>query len=323
MSAPTSRRRPLLLVLVLLVLLALGVAGLTGLVGRTGLGGGESERSTPAPTAPTPTAPTPTAPTPTEPAPTAPTPTATVDGDTFTLASFNVLGASHTGPTGKAAELASGVERIPATVELLARHGVDVVGLQEFQGSQFRAFRELAGSTYATYSDRDDTENAIAWSRDRFVLVSGRTFGVPYFQGRERRMPVVRLRDRVSDRELYVVNVHNPADTRQYARQAGNRTAAVEREVALLRRLARTGTPVLLTGDMNDKQGVFCALTAGGLMVAANGGQAEPRCRLPADAGIDWIFGHGDLRFEDYRVDRSPRRDGTSDHPIVVTRVRF
>ncbi len=90
-----------------------------------------------------------------------------------------------------------------------------------------------------------------------------------------------------------------------------------------MRRLGGTGLPVFLTGDMNDKQGVFCALTADGLTVAANGGQAAPGCRLPADAGIDWIFGRGEFRFEDYRVDRSPRRTGVSDHPIVVTRVRF
>jgi hypothetical protein len=251
-----------------------------------------------------------------------PTPTPSPASDSFVLATFNTLGSSHTAPSGKAPELASGAQRTPGMIGYLTRHDVDVVGLQEFQGPQFRAFKRLAGSTYSVWSARDDTENAIAWRRDRWQLVSGRTFAVPYFGGHDRQMPVVRLRDRTTGREAVFVNVHNPADTRQFHAQGAFRTAAVAREAALLRRLVRQGHPVFLTGDMNDDRGVFCGLTAHGLMVSASGGRAAP-CRPPADSGIDWIFGRGGFTFTDYTRDRRPRHDGTSDHPIVTTRVVF
>src|SRR4051794_10092500 len=63
----------------------------------------------------------------------------------FTLATFNVLGSTHTGPGGKAARLGSGPQRIHGVVDLLDQYGVDVVGLQEFQSPQARAFLGLAG----------------------------------------------------------------------------------------------------------------------------------------------------------------------------------
>ena len=249
-------------------------------------------------------------------------PSASTPADSFVLATFNTLGSSHTSASGKEPELASGADRTPGMIGYLTRHHVDVVGLQEFQGPQSRAFRRLAGSTYGVWSASNDTENAIAWRKDRWELVSGRTFAVPYFGGHTRRMPIVHLRDRTSGRQVVFVNVHNPADTRQFHAQGAFRSAAVAREIALLRQLQRQGHPVFLTGDLNDKHDAFCGLTAHGLMVSASGGRTSP-CRPPAGSGIDWIFGRGGFTFTDFTRDRRPRADGTSDHPIVTTRVVF
>jgi endonuclease/exonuclease/phosphatase family metal-dependent hydrolase len=243
---------------------------------------------------------------------------------TFVVATFNVLGNSHTSATGKDPGLASGAARTPAVVRLLEEHHVDLVGLQELQRPQADAFRRLTAGTWDVFSDPADTENSVAWRRDRWLLVSARTFPVPYFSGRPKPMPLVRLRDRVTGRELYVLDVHNPADhTRYFRHQSGYRAVAVRREVALVRRLATPRVPVLLLGDMNDRSRIFCPLTRHGLMTSASGGDPGPPCRPRADAGIDWVFGTLGLRFSDYLVDRSPRHDGTSDHPIVVTRAGF
>jgi endonuclease/exonuclease/phosphatase family metal-dependent hydrolase len=236
----------------------------------------------------------------------------------FTLASFNTLGSNHTSASGKEPELASGPQRTPGAIALLESYGVDVAGLQEFQTPQFKAFTSTVGDTWATWSAPGDTENSIVWRRSRFELVSTRLLPVPYFGGHDRQMPVVRLRDRQTGREYVFVNVHNPADTRRFPRQAAFRAAALTRERAFLEHLD-AGVPVLLTGDMNDTHDVYCVLTAGGLVEAAGGGGRG--CHPPADHGIDWIFGSGSVTFSDYVVDRSPRRDGTSDHPIVVTTV--
>jgi hypothetical protein len=137
------------------------------------------------------------------------------------VATFNVLGNSHTGPGGKAAGMASGPVRIRGAVQLLDRYGVDVVGLQEFQRPQTVAFTRLAGSTYALWSAPGDTENAIAYLRDRWSLVGAQTVAIPYFNGHTRRMPVVRLADRSSGAQVTFINVHTPADTRRYRHQAG------------------------------------------------------------------------------------------------------
>lgn len=242
--------------------------------------------------------------------------------DGFTLATFNTLGNSHTAAGGKAPDLASGAVRTRGVIELLDKYGVDVVGLQEFQASQSRAFVALGGDKYATYSAPGDTENAIAWRRDRWQFVSSRTFAVPYFDGHERQMPIVRLRDRSTGQEAVFVNVHNPADTRAYPRQAGWRAAAVRREVNLVRSLSAVGDPVFLTGDMNDRRDVYCAMTADGRMGSASGDGTGTRCQPRVNSGIDWIFGPDSIRFTDYTADRAPVRDGISDHPFVVSRVR-
>jgi endonuclease/exonuclease/phosphatase family metal-dependent hydrolase len=241
----------------------------------------------------------------------------------FTLATFNVLGGSHTGGRGNEPRMAPGRVRIRGVVRLLEKYGVDVVGLQELQPPQRRAFATATAGRFVTWSPPRDTDNSLAWRRDRWDPVSTGVVPVPYFEGRPRLMPVVRLRDRVTGRESVFVNVHNPADTRDFPHQGHWRAVALAREVALVRRLrSTTGTPVFVTGDMNDHRTVFCRLTASGLTSASNGGSSRHGCHPPRRAGIDWIFGTADTGFSDHTEDRSALVRATSDHPFVVTRAR-
>lgn len=208
------------------------------------------------------------------------------------------------------------------SLALLEKYDVDVVGLQELQSSQHAALLDLAGDRYETFHAPGDTENAVAWNRNRFTLDSATAVAVPYCEGHERRMPVVTLKDRYTGQQAVFVNVHNPADTQQYPHQGRWRALAVAREVDLVRQVSESGDPVFLTDDMNDRHDVFCAMTAGSLSASASGVTTGSGCAPPSGAGIDWIFGRNGILFTDYTVDRAPLRHGTSDRPFVVTRVR-
>jgi endonuclease/exonuclease/phosphatase (EEP) superfamily protein YafD len=230
------------------------------------------------------------------------------------------LGDSHTRPGGNKPWMASGTARTAGVVAMLEKYGVDVVGLQEFQRPQYRSFQRRVGGAYVLWSAPGDTENAIAWRRDRFRLVTARTLSIPYFDGHHRRMPVLRLLDRRTRQTLVALNVHNPADTRQYHHQAHWRAVAVGLERALVQQVSGGDEPVLVTGDMNDHHDVFCRLTTGGLMTSAKSGSTSAGCHPPPHPEIDWIFGSSGIAFSDYTRERGGLVRRTTDHPFVVAR---
>ena len=238
----------------------------------------------------------------------------------FVMASFNVLGHSHTQPGGHHPAWASGAARMKGAITLLDRYAVEVVGLQELQRSQRRALTQIAGDRYAVYSPPGDTDNSIAWRRDRWAFVSADTVPIPYFHGNRRDMPVVRLRSLASGGEAIFMNVHNPANVRGNA--ARFRREAIRRELAVMRSLSsRYDAPAFLTGDFNERGGAFCALTAGGTLTASAGGSHAGRCVPPRRSGIDWIFGTNRATWTGHSVVQTPKRSAISDHPLVVARV--
>ena len=241
------------------------------------------------------------------------------------VATFNTLGASHTTASGKRPTMASGATRTRWALRLLDAYAVDVVGLQEFQAPQRRAFHLYGRGTYATWSPAGDTENSVAWRRSTIELLSASTVGIPYFNGHQRRMPVVRLRVRATGQEFYLANFHNPADTSRFPHQARWRAEATAREVRLVASLGRSQrVPILVTGDMNERASIFCRFTASGQMTAAAGGSHQGSCQPPQRPGIDWIFGSTrGVRFSSYTVDNSRLVDKTTDHPLVLTRAEL
>jgi endonuclease/exonuclease/phosphatase family metal-dependent hydrolase len=240
-------------------------------------------------------------------------------GARFTVASFNVLGNSHTAPGGKRSSMASGRVRIRWALDLLERADVEVAGLQELQRVQAERFRSLTGGRWELWHAPGDTDNAVAWRTDRWVPVERRLTPIPYFGGRIRQMPVIRLRHRATGAQIWVISVHNPADTRFSPHNAEHRRDAVTREVRLVRTLlAATNVPVILTGDLNERETAFCRLTANGALTAAPGGSHNGgRCQPPAFRGIDWVFGTRHLTWSGWTVNRSPAVRRTSDHPLV------
>jgi hypothetical protein len=240
----------------------------------------------------------------------------------LTIASFNVLGSSHTrGADG----YASGVRRTQGVVRLLAKHDVEVVGLQEMQSDQMRSFQRRTGGAYAMYpgfsGEREiDGENSLAWDRSTWEAVEKRTFTIPYFHGNRRTMPLVKLRNQKTGMTAWFANVHNPASTREHGGSARWRARAIRAEARLARRLHDTGVPVFLTGDMNEREQAFCPLTGSAPLQAARGGShTDGTCRAGDPKYVDWAFGSKQLDFSDYVEDRGAVNKRTSDHPIVVS----
>ena len=239
----------------------------------------------------------------------------------LTIASFNVLGSSHTRGGGR---YASGVARTAGVVKLLQRHHVQVVGLQEMQADQMRSFQSRTRGTYDVYpglggAREIDGENSVAWDRTAWQAVQKRTFEIPYFDGNRRAMPLVKLRNLRTGMTAWFANVHNPATNREHPGQDGWRRKAIAAEARLARRLDATGVPVFLTGDMNEREQAFCPLTGRAPLRAARGGSNQGGvCRAQNPRYVDWVFGSRKLTFDGYVEDRGALDKRTSDHPIVL-----
>ncbi len=240
----------------------------------------------------------------------------------FTVASFNLLGSSHTKSGGHSPGLASGPQRISGALRLMDQHGISVVGLQEFQPDQRATFQRQA-TGWAMYPGlslgRRAGENSVAWRSDTWELVKPALVDIPYFKGRIRPMPYVLLRHTQTGVLAYFSTFHNPANI------GGNmqrwRNEATRRQINLFRQLEAQGIPQFVTGDMNERDEYFCKVTGATPLVAAAGGSNSGRCAPPRPTQIDWIFGSPQVVFSRYVVDRSPLVRRTSDHPVVAATV--
>ena len=247
------------------------------------------------------------------------TPT-TVPAAVFKVASFNVLGASHTGRHGNKPGFRTYGARMAGAVGLLRAFDVDVVGFQEFEAPQLAAFNHRTGGRYGVYPalrlGRNSVRNSIAWRQSEWRLVSANSISIPYFHGHRVRMPYILLQHIASGRKVWFINIHNPATTPRHGNNQRWRTMGTNLEIALVNRLhAQTGYPVIMTGDFNERGEAFCPVTSRTPMHAAAGGSTGGRCIPPGDARIDWIFGTPEIAFANYGF----RHSRASDHPIVVS----
>ena len=223
----------------------------------------------------------------------------------FRVGSFNVLGSQHTdanGPRKKNFSPAS--VRTARTADLVAKHGVDILGTQELQDDQLRGLQARTGmAAYPGFAwGTKETDNSILWDPGVFEMVSGSKFTIT-FVDRPRPQPIVRLRHLATGRELYVVNTHpSPGDGR-YLTQRRNAQATL---VSVVNNLRSTGLPVLVTGDMNDRGEFYCRVVPQTGMVASNGGSYGGGCSPPPQPmPVDWVVGRG-VSWSGYWRDTSP-----------------
>lgn len=237
---------------------------------------------------------------------------------TFRVATFNVLGDSHTGPGGNKPGYPDASARMNMAIGILRSNAVDVVGFQEFESSQYHMFTARAGE-YATYPGLSEGDKSvrfnIAWRSSMWSLVEAHTLPVPYAGGNRIGMPVVLLENTETGRRAWFANFHNPADTPSLGSNARWRAIGSDLEVNHLTELHRlTGHPVVVTGDFNERDEIFCKFTAGGVFIAAAGGSNSGSCVPPPRMGVDWVFGSDGVAFDGYAV------SGTglaSDHDLV------
>lgn len=236
---------------------------------------------------------------------------------TFQVATFNVLGSSHTAPDGDRPTFRSGTSRMYGQVDLLRSAGIDVVGFQEFQAPQNSTFVSLTGwEVYPGFQlERSSQANSIAWDPAQWELLEAHTLAVPYFFGNLVDMPYVLLRNRETRLKVWFFNTHNPAD--KFGSAQRYRDRAVQLQAGLAQELVATGHPVIYTGDMNDRARYFCSMTAASPMQAANGGSTGSSCSPPAEMDVDWIMGSLDVEFSGFFKSRYPVERRLSDHPFI------
>lgn len=246
-----------------------------------------------------------------------------IPGTRFRISSFNVLGASHTDARNARRGFESSSKRIVGAVKLLNDRDVDLVGFQELQPVQFERFKELTGRQFGAYPGRRLSpaamHNSIAWRRDTWELVEARTIPVPYFNGNLISKPYVLLRNLRSGQLVWVLNTHNPADTHGHAEKWRDR--ARELQIALVNELraADPEVPVLVTGDMNEREDYFCPVVAETGLLAANGGYADATgCTPPPRMRVDWVFGTKDVTFSNYLDLDGGLVDRVTDHPMII-----
>ena len=235
----------------------------------------------------------------------------------FRVASLNVLGASHTGVGGRPG-FPGASTRMDMAIAALRNNAIDVVGLQEFESSQYGMFTARAGE-YSLYpglslGDKSVRFN-IAWRSSMWKMVEAHTLSIPYAGGSRIEMPVVLLESIATGRRAWFANFHNPADTPNLGNNARWRSEAAGIEISHLTELRATGGyPVISTGDYNERAEIFCRFTAGGVFSAAAGGSTGGSCSPPSGMQVDWIFGSTGVSFADYRVTDIGR---ATDHNLV------
>jgi endonuclease/exonuclease/phosphatase family metal-dependent hydrolase len=232
------------------------------------------------------------------------------------IGTFNVLGSQHTAPGGDRSRYPAASVRSRGAARLIAAHRVAVLGTQELQPDQLAALRSRTGM--AAWPGRrwgsKETDNSVLYNAHRFKLVNGSRFVIP-FMGHPRPQPILRLKDRSSGRQFYVVNTHPSAGGGRYAteRRRGQRVL-----VSVVKRLRATGRPVLVTGDMNDREKFYCHVAPAARLVAANGGSYAHGCRPPqSPIPVDWVLGSKRTGWTRYWRDTRPIERRISDHFLV------
>ncbi|WP_242667560.1 endonuclease/exonuclease/phosphatase family protein [Nocardioides sp. PD653] len=240
-------------------------------------------------------------------------------GGSFGIGTLNWRGASHYSSNPHPGERPY-AERVPNMVAKIGASGASIIGFQEFEPQQAKAFLEATDGAWAIVKGKNGsgepaTANAIAYQPGVWAVVEVRYVSIRY--GRPMiKIPLVRFTSTSGGGtglgSIWVLNTHNPAGA--VGGTKAMRAAAVRAEATALQHLqtSEPGMPLFLTGDMNDKtrfKRLFLSLASG--WSPAN----------PTDQQIDWIMGSPAAIFSGTVVDQSTN-DGAhdyTDHPFVHT----
>lgn len=250
------------------------------------------------------------------------------------IASFNVLGASHTdGPKANKPNFSTWTERIKLSVNTINNNGkpFDVIGFQEFEPVQ-RAYMKENLTGYKM-SSKGKESDSIMWNDTRFELVQEGSWESTYFDGKIQE-PWVKLRDRETEAEFYVMSVHDPIDKGQGSPEVRYQNALGH--LAMVNKL-KTDGPVYLVGDFNsaytkdggagaktDEKLTYCVLTGGGMNDAYDlSVPRDAKCpNKPKDGdrnAIDHVYMTPEIQVQSFTDIPGGNLKNGSDHPTIVT----
>ena len=191
------------------------------------------------------------------------------------------------------------------------------------QKPQFTRFRELTGervrhlSRQPAHHRRDGQLDHLA--EEPVAPGRGRTVQIPYFHGNLIRMPYVLLRNRLTGREAWFFNSHNPADAHgrrpalaQQGRRHRDRRCSTSSGPTTPRR--RSSAPVTRTTEPAtsarwSQEHRLRASNGGGLLGTS--------CVTPDEMHVDWVMGNTQVQFTSHTAlhnapgpeDHGPLRD--------------
>lgn len=256
-------------------------------------------------------------------------------GSNFRIASFNVLGKSHTDGAGAdKPSFSTWSQRIEYSLETIKTNNLEIIAFQEFEPDQ-RAYLKEHLPNYGQ-SNHGKESDSIMWNTDRFDLVDKGTWETVYFGGPIHE-PWVKLKDKDTEQEFYVLSVHDPINRGQGNAQTRYENALKHK--ALIERL-QPNAPVLLVGDFNSaytKDGgsgaasneklTYCVLAVNGPVNDAYDLSVprQEKCPNKPKQGvrnyIDHIYLTPEIEVSSFKEIRSGNTSNGSDHPTIFSDV--
>lgn len=241
----------------------------------------------------------------------------------FRLASFNVLGNGHSRPYAHDDRFGPSRMRSEWTAQALITGGIHVAGLQEPTAGQLAGILTAGKGRYAAYPgpEKGDlaVEASLVWDTKRFEATRKMTIRTQFI-ARVLPRPVVRLRDRATGRQFWVMNVHNAPW--EYQKKRNQATAVQLKKIA---ELERSGLPVFYVGDFNEKRTILCKVLRRTDLGSPYGGRLnregaciEPRGRMR----VDWIFGSKFVKWSGFSYSKPPLVRLSTDHWVPVVNVQ-
>ncbi len=243
----------------------------------------------------------------------------------FRIATVNALGNGHTRPYAGDDSFGPATTRMGWMADQLDASAIDIMGLQEPNSDQMFHFLKAARGTWDVYprpeSGDDAVEASLAWRTSVWEAVEKSTL-TTQFISKELPRPVVKLRHRVTGKEIWVMNVHNAPWEYQFKRDK-----ATNVQIDMINQLRATGLPVFFIGDMNEKRTLLCKVLSKTDLVSPFGGAYDPatgKCtNPPSRMRVDWIFGSPDAAYSNFEYTRPPLLSIVTDHNMALVDVRL
>jgi hypothetical protein len=253
----------------------------------------------------------------------APAPAAQRSPYSFRLASFNVLGNGHSRPYAHDDRFGPSRMRAEWTAQALITGRVHVAGLQETTAGQLAGILTAAKGRYASYpgpgrGDRN-VESSLVWDSRRFAATRKMTIRTQFI-ARVLPRPIVKLRDRATGRQFWVMDVHNAPWDYQH-----KRNLATKVQLKKIAELERSGLPVFYVGDFNEKRTILCKVLRRTELASPYGGRLNGRGECINPRGrmrVDWIFGSKFVKWSGFSYSKPPLVRLSTDHWVPVVNVR-